>query len=171
MNTVAYSAIETAWDEFVQVRALTPWMTGGTGPNSVSTPGYYKGKNCVSATVKYDRPLTAADIDKLRNASRFINRSFIIAMSAILEAHGIVPNGEYPDTSLSGGLECELVKRLRHCFAHRGDVPFNPSDKMHKKANDVRQKVFPKSDPFALDIDKFLEPLKNRVLEYIRAAT
>ena len=173
MNTVAYSAIESAWYEFEQVRALTPWINEGVGVNRVVTPGYYRqnSRHCVCATIVYDRPLSADDVDKLRNASRFINRSFVIAMSAILEAHGIVPNRQNADTSVTGGLECQLVKSLRHCFAHHGDAQFDPTVDMHARAGRLQALAFPSVPIFELPIDTFLEPLKNKVLDYIRAAT
>lgn len=118
-------------------------------------------------------PLKPEDVQELNYIGRFINRSFVISMMAVLEEHRVVPCGSGPDRSKNGGDHVQLTKWLRNRFAH-GEHEYNASKTKHVETSNLLKRLFSdraaSSPNFGTPIDTVLEPLKDGVLAYIRAA-
>jgi len=174
MNKAAYDAIEKIWYLTMKVRARCPsstdLMIGATG---YRTAPWYQAHG-IDLEVIFPKPLTKQDIDDLNKMGEFVNRSFIINMVATLEEFGILPKNTPPDISKNGGKLVKLAKLYRNHFAH-GDWEFDPDDPDHQKTRAFLEKELPigasKGPGFVISIDTVLEPLKDGVLEYIRATT
>jgi hypothetical protein len=174
MNDAAFSAIEEAWELTIKARALCPF----TGELAVGTSGYlsppwYRARGA-TYFVNLAEPLSSTDAAELREVGSFINRSFIISMAAILEDHGVIPYGKSPNTLLEGGGHAQLVKLLRHRFAH-GEWEYDPADRMHRSVRSLMEELLPdgasRGPGFVTSIDGVLEPLKDGVLAYIKSST
>jgi len=172
VNQAAHDAVEKAWTLTVKVRALCPHASdSAVGMSSYESPDWYRQRKAVYF-VKPDQPLKQNDVREINDMGTFVNRSFVVAMAAILEAFDIVPYKQNPDRSKAGGDHAQLTKWLRNRFAH-GDWEFDAGNKDHVQTLDLQNRLFPSSAAtglgFAISIDTILEPLKDGVLEYIRA--
>ena len=170
MNTEAYKAIEDAWQACVKARALCPSAREeAIGSILYESPPWYKNRGA-NYFVKSDSPLTQEGLASLRQMTAFINRSFVIVMAAILEAHDIVPYRSDPDRSRDGGDHVQLVKWLRNCFAH-GDFDYDPNNSRHVETRELMETLLSVDDPelqgFPAAINIVLEPLKDGVLRYV----
>ena len=168
----AYNAIEKIWELTIKARALCPLTDsraiGGTGYIS---PDWYKARGAVYF-VNLAQPLTAEDVQELNHIGSFVNRSFIISMIAVLEEHGVLPSKTRPDRSKDGGGHVQLTKWLRNLFAH-GEYEYVAGKPKHEKTHQLLKTLFPEragGSSFTTPIDSILEPLKEGVLAYIRAA-
>lgn len=172
MNQAAYDAVELAWLLAVKTRALCPFtQDSAVGLTGYYSPDWYRERGVVYL-VNFATPLTASDIQELRQVGAFVNRSFVIVMAALLEAHGVVPYGTDPDRSLDGGDHVQLTKWLRNRFAH-GEWEYDSGKPLHVETRELLAKLFPEATKeksgFEMAIDRILEPLKEGVLAYIRA--
>ncbi|MHA2219418.1 MAG: hypothetical protein ACXACY_26200 [Candidatus Hodarchaeales archaeon] len=174
MNQSAFDAIEQVWTVTVKSRALCPYVDkSAVGIKGYHSPPWYRAHGAYYF-VNLAKPLTERDVNELIEIGSFINRSFIISMFAILEAHGVVPYRVEPDRTKPGGDHVQLTKWLRNRFAH-GEWEYDASNQDHVETRDLLAKLFPcagEGEPrFVVSIDSVLEPLKNGVLEYIQATT
>ena len=174
MNEVASRAIEELWENTVKARALCPGATpSAIGRTDYCSPEWYSDRGAIYF-VKPAKPLKAEDIDEMNHIGDFINRSFVISMAALLEKQEVIPKGRnLNDLELSreGGKHVQLTKWLRNQFAH-ADYVYDKDEPFHQSTNALLMQLFPGRDPgFSIPIDTVLEPLKDGVLDYIRAAT
>ncbi len=174
MNQSAFDAIEQVWTETVKARALCPYADkSAIGMNGYISPPWYQAHGAVYF-VNLAKPLTEEDVNELKQIGHFVNRSFVISMAAILEAHGVVPYGSAPDRTKPGGGHVQLTKWLRNRFAH-GEWEYDDSNQKHVDTFNLLVKLFPDTGAggpqFVISIDSILEPLKDGVLTYIRATT
>jgi hypothetical protein len=172
MNQAAYDAIVEAWKLTVKARALCPRTDASVvGQMGYFSPPWYCQRGAVYF-VNLATSLTSDDVKELNQIGSFINRSFVITMAATLEAYQIVPSGQNPDRNRRGGDHAQLTKWLRNRFAH-GHWVYDPNDRRHVETRALLQELFPKEaageSGFVISIDGVLEPLKDRVLEYILA--
>ena len=170
MNKDAYDTIEKAWQSTIKVRALCPTASkSAVGLTEYSSPDWYQVHGAVYF-VKPTHPLTERDIAELSEMASFVNRSFIIAMSAILESYDIVSYKSEPDLSVNGGEYVQLVKWLRNRFAH-GEYEYDRNKLKHVETRKLLEKLLPKGaskgEGFVTSIDTVLEQLKDGVLTYI----
>ena len=171
LNEKAYLAIEEAWRLTVKARALCPIADDSAiGMTGYISPPWYR-KNGATYFVNLAEPLTATDVVELRQIGSFVNRSFIIAMIAILEGNNVIPfQGSIPPGDERDYVQ--LTKWLRNRFAH-GHWEYNANDKDHKETRDLLEELFPEvasgHSGFVTSIDGILEPLKDRVLTYVRS--
>ena len=174
MNREAYEAIKDAWQACVKVRALCPSAReDAIGRTVYQSSGWYRERG-VNYFVKPDGPLTKEGLASLQQMTAFVNRSFIIVVAAILEAHDVVPYNTTPDRSRDGGDHVQLVKWLRNRFAH-GEYEYDPNNKKHVETRQLLEILLPDTatptlQGFPAAIDKILEPLKDAVLRYIAAS-
>lgn len=174
MNEVGYNAIERLWDSTVKARALCPFTdSSAVGFTGYISPGWYQNRGAIYF-VNLAEPLKPEDVQELNHIGSFINRSFVISMMAVLEEHGVVPYKSDPDRSKNGGDHVQLTKWLRNRFAH-GEYEYDASKNTHVETSNLLRTLFPDraagSPNFGTPIDAVLEPLKDGVLVYIRAAT
>ena len=174
MNQSAFDAIEQIWSLTVKARALCPYADNSAiGMNGYISPPWYQSHGAVYF-VNLAQPLTAVDVDELIQIGNFVNRSFVISMAAILEAHGVVPYRANPDRTQPGGDHVQLTKWLRNRFAH-GEWQYDANKPTHVDTRNLLLQLFPSAaaggPSFVLSIDTILEPLKNDVLTYIQAVT
>jgi len=176
MNNKAYQGIEQAWRACLKVRALCPSANDNLiGCTGYPSPGFYVQRG-IKFFVKPEKPFTPDDLAELRDMTAFVNRSFIIVMVAILEAHGVVPYRTDPDQSREGGKHTYLVKKLRNKFAH-GEIDYNPGDEEHVEIRELMEELLPNAKDlikehhnFPAAINSVLEPLKDGVLLYVASA-
>lgn len=103
MNQSAFDDIEQAWILTVKARALCPFADkSAIGKNGYISPPWYQSRGAVYF-VNLAKSLTAQDVDELIQIGGFVNRSFVITMTAILEAHGFVPYRASPNRTKPGG--------------------------------------------------------------------
>lgn len=172
MNQEAHDAVERAWELTIKTRALCPFASEkAIGLREYSSPGWYRQRG-EKYVVKLPKPLTENDLEEMERVGTFVNGSFIISLASILEAHGVI-HGDL-DSSKDGAAYVQLTKWLRNRFAHGDWEPDYTNDK-HVETRKLLEKLFPEDaaqDPgYPLSIDSVLEPLKDNVLAYIRAAT
>lgn len=175
MNSEAHKAIEDAWDALVRVRAVCPSATeAALGTEIYQSPPFYR-EHGVNFIVKSDGPLTREGLAVLREMTAFVNRSFVIVMAAILEAHDLAV-GDYKPKGVGDGRDhALLVKWLRNRFAH-GEFMYDPNEQKHIEARRLLEDLIPKTKEaayqglFPAAIDVVLEPLKDGVLRYIAAS-
>ena len=174
MNQSAFDAIEQIWTLTVKARALCPYADkSAIGGSGYISPPWYRSHGAVYF-VNLAKPLTAEDVNELVQIGSSVNRSFVISMAAVLEAHKVVPYRNNPDRTKPGGDHVQLTKWLRNRFAH-GEWEYDASNQKHVDTRNLIVKLFPNAaaggSGFVLSIDTVLEPLKNGVLTYIRAVT
>jgi hypothetical protein len=174
MNQAAYDAVEEAWTLTVKARALCPCTSeSAIGMSGYMSPPWYQAHGA-TYFVTLAQALTAGDVAELREIGGFVNRSFVISMAAILEQYDVIPYGADPCRSKKGGNHAQLTKWLRNRFAH-GQVLYDASNPKHVETRSLLEELFPNAvsaeSGFVTSIDGVLEPLKDGVLAYIRAAT
>jgi len=174
MNQTAYDAIEEVWTLTIKARALCPYTTeSAIGMKGYISPGWYQVHGAVYFVNLAD-PLTASDVKELNQIGSFVNHSFVIAMASILEANGVVPYRGDPDRTKPGGDHVQLTKWLRNRFAH-GEWVYDANNPKHFETRRLLEELFPNGAAggpgFITSIDSILEPLKDRVLTYIRETT
>jgi len=174
MNQAAYDAIENSWLLTVKARAMCPFSNASSiGAVGYISPPWYQAHGAVYF-VNLAKPLTSGDIQEMNQIGSFINRSFIISMAAVLEEYGIVPYGSNPDRTKNGGDHVQLIKWLRHRFAH-GEWVYDASKHKHRETRSLLESLCPVGAAggpgFELAIDSVLEPLKDGALQYIRETT
>jgi hypothetical protein len=136
-------------------------------------PEWYRARGAIYF-VNLAQPLTATDVEELRQIGSFVNRSFVISMAAILEEYGVIRAGHDLDRSREGGDHAQLTRWLRNRFAH-GQWQYNANDPEHRKTPALLEKLFPEAasggSGFMPSIDGILEPLKDGLLTYQRSAS
>ena len=172
MITNAHDAIVQAWNLTVKARATCPHAdASAVGLRGYDSPAWYR-EHGAAYFVNLAEALTLEDVRELNEIGQFINRSFVISMAAILEAYGVVSDSAKVDRDRKGGDHIQLVRWLRNRFAH-GQWTYDPKDKYHVEMRELMEKLFSKAidgeGAFIVSIDEILEPLKNGVLEYVRA--
>ena len=174
MNKEAYDAVTKAWALTIKARALCPFIDeSAIGRTGYISPEWYRERGAVYF-VNLAQSLTAGDVQELNQIGSFMNRSFVISMAAVLEEYKVVPYKSKPDSSKEGSKHVQLTKRLRNRFAH-GQWEYNADCNKHVETRELLEELFPegsaKGSGFVTSIDDILEPLKDGVLAYIRAAT
>jgi hypothetical protein len=169
----AKDAIVSLWQQTVKARALCPVTDDSAiGMTGYMSPPWYQARGA-TYFVNLAQPLTGADVEQLKQIGSFVNRSFVIALAAILEETNVVPYQRSPDLKKDGGEHAQLAKCLRHRFAH-GDWTYDDADNKHNKTRALLQKLFPTVPQLGTDwvipIDEILEPLKDGVLRYVDAS-
>ncbi len=100
MNQIAYEAIEKLWRQTVKTRALCPiTRDSAVGMKGYISPPWYQARGA-TCFVNVSQPLQAADVAELKEIGSFVNRSFVIAMAAILEETNVIPYGMDPDVTV-----------------------------------------------------------------------
>ena len=172
MNNAAFDAIEKTWALTIKARALCPYTDASMiGQAGYISPPWYRTRGAVYF-VNLAKPLTSVDVHELNQIGSFVNRSFVISMAAVLEEHHVVRPS--PDHPIQGGDHVQLTIWLRNRFAH-GEWEYNADEANHVETRTLLERLFPRGaaggSGFVLSIDSILEPLKDGVLQYIRAAT
>jgi hypothetical protein len=170
-NQKANDAIVNLWEQTVKTRALCPTTDDSAiGMTDYISPTWYQARGA-TYFVKPAQQLTAANVEQLKQIGGFVNRSFVIAMAAILEVTNVVPFKKYPEPTIDGEYVL-LTKWLRNRFAH-GDWNFDPTDTNHVDTRRLLQRLFSNvpqaGTEWVISIDKILEPLKDGVLRYVAA--
>ncbi len=174
----AYKAVEWLWQLTVKTRALCPStdidnIHPGVEVEAIVSPSWYQERGA-TYFVKPMRPFTKSDLLQLNNIAKFVNQNFIILMSSILEGFELIPEKGPVDKSKKWWEYAQFTKWLRNQFAH-GEFDTNPSEDDLWKALETHNLLiclFPKASAsdqrFPTSIDSILEPLKDKVLLYIK---
>jgi hypothetical protein len=166
-------------DQLHQVRALFPHMSKDLiGHQQCRTAPLYRGFG-YDITFSFAQPLTEEDIDRCHAIGDWINQSFVIRLWALLESHGVLGNegsGKKIDDSLAGHDEVDILRRLRHEFAHSGGH-YDPNDTDERRLFERIVKHFgvtledhpPDHPGFPIPIDRVLMPLAEGCKRYVEA--
>jgi hypothetical protein len=76
------------------------------------SPEWYRARGAIYF-VNLAQPLTATDVEELRQISSFVNRNFVISMATILEEYGVIRSGHELDRSREEGDHAQLTRWLR----------------------------------------------------------
>ncbi len=156
-------------DTFIQSKAYFPTMNNDViGKSNISTGLFYQNLG-YNIHFQFDHNLNSKDIVKFNFISNWLNQNFIIRIYAYLDYHKFVNK---IDQKINGWESVDLIRRLRHYFAHRGGK-FNNKDadeiktvEMICQKYNLNQNNF--KDDFPIPIDKVILPLLDDVLKYIK---
>ena len=167
--------LETLKEMYKKTRAYFPALGKDMiKEESFKTASLYQNEG-FEFTFVLDFPLTESDIDYHNAIGHWHNQNFIIRLSAFLEKNNIVEFNKTPDKNTRGGKEVDLVKNLRHIFAHGSECyePANPNSsiqKTHENAKNGYNEIFDikinKGDLFPIPIDTIIYPLIKGCKKY-----
>jgi len=145
-------------DEYVNERKLTPYNIA---------PG-------VQQFTEYDKPITKEFQERQNSIGHYLNQNFCIRLLAVLNSHHVVGDKkeESIDQNLPGWEDLEILRRLRHRFAHSsGKYDSRDSDdKKLMQALMLKYEPCPKEPPdFPINQDKVIYPITKAVLQYAEA--
>lgn len=166
--------IDKQLDYLRNVRALLPYLDDTViGKKMINTAPYYQNSG-FNITFGFSKELKKADVDKINSIGHWINQNYIIRIYSLLEAFNILSDKQRIDKTFDGWEEVDLIRRLRHKFAHSSGR-YNPNDKDSKELYDKILTLFRLTDikssadatEFPLSIDEVLEPLTEGCKKYI----
>jgi hypothetical protein len=162
MNDAAYLAIEEAWKLTVKARVLCPIIDDSAiGMTGYISPLWYQAHGA-TYFANLAKPLTAADVEELRQIGSFVSRSFVISMVAILKEYRVVPYNHRPDCSREGSEYVLLTKWLRNRFGH-GEWQYDVSKQQHRETRELLKRLFPEvasgASGFVTSIDGILDSM------------
>lgn len=156
------------------VRALFPYLDDNAiGKKNFNTAPYYQNLG-FNINFGCSKKLERADVDKINSTGHWINQNYVIRIYSLLEEHNVLSNKIGIDKNIDGWKEVDLIRRLRHKFAH-SKGRYNPKNKDSKELYEQISKHFSltnikppsKATEFPLSIDKVLEPLTAGCKKYI----
>ena len=166
------SKMENLWGKLTLCRAFFPYtslaLEGAKGP--LKAPYYEQyGHNVYLFS---ENGLTKDDINRMNDMAHHMNQNFIVRLCSLLESKNIMSKAVKIDKSLPGNKDLDILRRLRHVFAHSSGK-YNPKDKKQKKLyNDLNAHYDPKPldlEDFTLSIDTVLQPMLVNCRKYLEA--
>ena len=146
------------------------------GQSRFRTAPYYRNKG-FDVHFDFGKNIAQEDLERVSSIGHWINQNYIIRLCALLEANSIIPSqgkGKI-DQSIEGWKEIELLRRLRHQFAHSSGK-YNYEDREEKKLYETLVSHFnivlaqnpTEATEFPIPIDVVLEPLTEGCKKYIK---
>lgn len=157
-----------------RVRSVFPYLDeNAIGKKTFNTAPYFKNLG-LNVTFEFNQELERGDVDMINSIGHWINQNYIIRIYSLLEANEILSDEKKIDQKIDGWKEVDLIRRLRHKFAHSSGR-YNPQNKDSKKLyeeivshfNLTGVKASEEATEFPLSIDKVLEPLTEGCKKYI----
>ena len=169
------SEIDNQIDYLMNIRAMFPYITDDmVGKTEFPTAPYYQSFGYF-VSFKFEEPLSTENIKEISRIGFWVNQNFIIRLCALLEYHAIIPregNGKI-ELHLEGGVEVDLLRRLRNALVHTSGR-YNSNDRNEKKLYKNLVQRFSldaenssKAKDFPLPIDKLLIPFAECCKRYI----
>ena len=134
------------------------------------TAPYYI-KQGFDITFVFSEGVSAEGIDRINEIGHWISQNFVVRLCALLESFSVLSNKISIDFNLDGANHVNIVRRLRHNFAHSSGR-FHPNDSDHQKTMKLMQDYLGISienlSAWPLAIDTVLEPLFEGCKEYAK---
>lgn len=175
-SEILIEQINLQFEYLLSLRTLFPFMDASmTGQSVFRTAPYYRNKG-FDLRFDFGRKLIQEDIQKIISIGHWINQNYIIRICSLLEVNDIIPpigKGNI-NQALQGWEEVDLVRRLRHKFAHSSGG-YNNKDpdarKLYERLvshfNIVQAKNPAEANDYPISIDVVLEPMTNGCKNYI----
>lgn len=154
---------------YIKCRAYFPCLSEEIiGEKQFITPDLYRKKG-YKIVFEFHEPITEKDIRRNNEIGHWINQNVIIRLYALLDSNHVVVD---IDKCVDGGVDVDIVKRLRNPFAH-GSGHYNKKAKHRKLVEDINMHFDLNYDPnkideFPLSIDKIILPLFDGCIKYIQ---
>jgi hypothetical protein len=178
MYTDIIHLINMEFDNLLNIRARFPTCPDeAIGQNRFSTAPYYQYHLKFNVIFEFETPITNEMKDKINRIGRWANESYVIRLCALLESHGIMPQGEgnHINELLDGHEEMQILKDLRNVLAHTSGR-YDPKKSSHRKLYERMVKEFSlktesstAASAFPVHINDFLEPLTDGCKRYVQA--
>ena len=156
------SALDLLWTNFRNCRAYFPFMSEkAIGQTGLQTAPLYQSLG-FDIRFEFSRPITAGVRDKNNEIADWLNENFIIRLLATLESFHVVSKVISIVFTLDGANEVNIVRRLRHCFAHSSGR-YDPANEYHvttvKMMRDYLHIATEGTTTWDTSIDTVLKPL------------
>ena len=163
------------WLDFNNCKAHFPYLSPDMkGRTRFKTAPYYLNQG-FSIELAFSRGLSDEDINRINRVSSWLNKNFIIRLYAFLDFFGVIrranqtSEGSKIDFTLQGAEHINIVRRLRHCFAHSSGE-YDPENEDHQKTvmlikNTLGISIDGLTD-WPISIDTVLKPLLDGCISY-----
>lgn len=122
----------------------------------------------------FSEGISEEGIKRINGISRWLNENFVIRLCAILESFRVISSSALSnriDFDVEGAKHVNIVRRLRHCFAHSSDR-YDPTNKDHRKTMVlIGETLNIQTDgltDWPISIDTVLRPLYEGCIKYAR---
>ena len=162
--------IMTILDYFKRSKAYFRYI-GDKDIGKVKLPPYNILPN-VKQYLEYDQPITIEFQEKQNSIGHFLNQNICIRLLALLESHQVIGNSEKINKNLKGWEDLEVLRRLRHRFAHSSGKYNSEKVKDRKLMEVLMSRYKPCSvepSDFPINQDKVIYPIVKGVLQYTEA--
>jgi len=151
----ACKAVGDSWNDLVRARSVIPYPgDGGEGAVGYETPPFYRQWQVNPVRVTFERPISEADLARIKSAGHSINEGHVLRLHAILEAAGVLHVVLDKNEPIERAVL--LLRELRNEIAH-GRREYRPDRRAHRRLLDEV-------------LDVFYRPPLDAVLEQERAA-
>lgn len=157
------------WDKHMRCRALFPYSTRDiVGEKWLHTAKYYQ-RFGYNVKFFFERGITLDEVNGINVVGHFLNQNLGVRLCALLESYHVFSNTIKIDQQIPGWKELDLLRRLRHVFAHSsGD--FNADNNEHQRLRQEMVEHFRLGAGcgvgFPLSVDTVLEPMFIKCCEY-----
>lgn len=124
-------AIDQLLQDFLNCRAYFPYMDKSSeGETRLATAPIYQALG-FNVQFEFGGPITPEMRERNNSVASWINQNFVIRLSAVLESHQVFSSETSIDQDIDGWRCVDLVRRLRHYFAHSSGR-YNPGNRDHR---------------------------------------
>jgi hypothetical protein len=166
------AACETLWRDFNNCKAHFPYVSPeAKGEKLVGTAPYYIAQG-FNVQFFFSEGISEEDIKRINKISHWLNQNFIIRLCAILESYGVISTAgtsNQIDFNIEGAKHVNLVRRLRHCFAHSSGR-YDPNNNKHRETMGFINETLGVSTEgitdWPISINTVLRPLYEGCIKY-----
>jgi hypothetical protein len=145
------------------------------GARSCRTAPFYR-HHGLDVDFTFAEPLTAESIGQMNEIGYWINQNYVVRLFALLQSHNIVSETKSINKELLGHEEIDILRRLRHEFAHTAGWYHNEDAQERRLRNRIidhfslKEANHPASGRmFPIPIDEVLIPLTEGCKRYAEA--
>jgi hypothetical protein len=168
------AACENLWRDFNNCRAHFPYVPPETkGAKMVRTAPYYIAQG-FDIEFTFSEGISEEGIKKINQIGHWLNQNFVIRLCAVLESFQIISSSgtsNQIDFNIEEAKHVNLVRRLRHCFAHSSGR-YDPTNAEHRKTMGfINQTLGVPTDGLTvwpISIDTVLRPLYEGCMRYAK---
>jgi len=164
-------ALDILWKNFNNCRAHFPCVPeDSVGVKSALTSPFYL-RQGFNISFVFSAGISSEQIAKINQIGHWINQNFIIRLCALLESYNIFSETVKIDKSIKGSWHIDIVRRLRHYFAHSSGR-YHSNDKRHLETMKSICEKFGYSialqEDWPLPIDTVLKQLYEGCVDYAK---
>jgi hypothetical protein len=168
------AACETLWRDFNNCKAHFPYVPPeAKGAKMVRTAPYYIAQG-FDVQFTFSKGISEEGIKRINEIGRWLNQNFVIRLCAVLESFRVISSSAASnqiDFNIEGAKHVNIVRRLRHCFAHSSGR-YDPNDREHRKTmgfiNETLSVPTDGLTDWPIAIDTILRPLYEGCIRYAR---